>query len=51
MIRIIDTHTADGPNHSEEVIAEVSKSQVEVPGATALKSFLQAWANDHPVDN
>ncbi|KAJ7748725.1 hypothetical protein B0H14DRAFT_3167048 [Mycena olivaceomarginata] len=26
MIRIIDSHTADGPNRSEEVIAEVSKS-------------------------
>ncbi|KAJ7776693.1 hypothetical protein B0H14DRAFT_3164436 [Mycena olivaceomarginata] len=51
MIRIIDTHTADGPNRSEEVIAEVSKSEVEAPGATALKSFLQAWANDHPIDN
>ncbi|KAJ7798102.1 hypothetical protein B0H14DRAFT_2908232, partial [Mycena olivaceomarginata] len=46
MIRIINTYTADGPNRSDEVIAEVSKSQVEAPGATALKSFLQAWAND-----
>ncbi|KAJ7791510.1 hypothetical protein B0H14DRAFT_2624890 [Mycena olivaceomarginata] len=52
MTRIITIYGGDGANRSEEVIAEVKKIQeVDALGASALKSFLQAWANDHPVVN
>ena len=50
MTRIITIYGGDGPNRSAEVIAEVNKiQQVDALGASALKSFLQSWANDHPV--
>jgi hypothetical protein len=50
MTRIITIYGCDGPNRSAEVIAEVNKIQpVEALGASALKSFLQSWANDHPI--
>jgi hypothetical protein len=53
MTRIITIYGCDGPNRSAEVIAEVTKiQQADALGASALKSFLQSWANDHPaVDN
>ncbi|KAJ7882942.1 hypothetical protein B0H13DRAFT_1890644 [Mycena leptocephala] len=50
MTRIITIYGCDGPNRSAEVIAEVNKIQpAEALGASALKSFLQSWANDHPI--
>ncbi|KAJ6626618.1 hypothetical protein B0H10DRAFT_1941637 [Mycena sp. CBHHK59/15] len=50
MTRIIKLYTCDGPNRSDEVVSEVTKSQeTEIPGAGALKAFLQKWENDHPV--
>jgi hypothetical protein len=52
MTRIITIYGGDGANRSEEVIAEVNKIQgVDALGASALKLFLQAWANNHPVVN
>ncbi|KAJ7892163.1 hypothetical protein B0H13DRAFT_2340259 [Mycena leptocephala] len=50
MTRIITIYKCDGPNRSAEVIAEVTKiQQADALGASALKSFLQSWVNDHPV--
>ncbi|KAJ7906907.1 hypothetical protein B0H13DRAFT_1880134 [Mycena leptocephala] len=50
MTRIIAIYGCDGPNRSAEVIAEVTKiQQADALGASALKYFLQTWANDHPV--
>ncbi|KAJ7925385.1 hypothetical protein B0H13DRAFT_1863223 [Mycena leptocephala] len=50
MTRIITIYGCDGPDRSAEVIAEVSKIQpAEALGASALKSFLQSWANDDPI--
>ncbi|KAJ7476528.1 hypothetical protein FB451DRAFT_1396775 [Mycena latifolia] len=51
MTRIIQTYTADGPNQSAEVVAEVTKSgELVVPGAGALKLFLQTWEKEHPIN-
>jgi hypothetical protein len=50
MTRIITIYGGDGPNWSAEVIAEVNKiQQVDALGASALKAFLQSWADDHPI--
>ncbi|KAJ7846556.1 hypothetical protein B0H13DRAFT_2362919 [Mycena leptocephala] len=50
MTRIIAIYGCDGPNRSAEVIAEVNKiQQADALGASALKFFLQSWANDHPI--
>jgi hypothetical protein len=50
MTRIITIYGGDGPNRSAEVIAEVNKiQQVDALGASALKAFLQSWADDHPI--
>ncbi|KAJ7894083.1 hypothetical protein B0H13DRAFT_1886056 [Mycena leptocephala] len=50
MTRIITIYKCDGPNRSAEVIAEVTGiQQADALGASALKSFLQSWANGHPV--
>ncbi|KAJ7498438.1 hypothetical protein B0H11DRAFT_2381793 [Mycena galericulata] len=50
MTRIIKLYTTEGPNKSDEVITEIGKSQENIiPGATALKLFLQKWENEHPI--
>ncbi|KAJ7511369.1 hypothetical protein B0H11DRAFT_2183351 [Mycena galericulata] len=50
MTRIIKLYTTEGPNKSDEVVTEIGKSQENIiPGATALKLFLQKWENEHPI--
>ncbi|KAJ7486390.1 hypothetical protein B0H11DRAFT_2192366 [Mycena galericulata] len=50
MTRILKLYTTEGPNKSDEVVTEICKSQENIiPGATALKLFLQKWENEHPI--
>ncbi|KAJ6484560.1 hypothetical protein DFH09DRAFT_1106458 [Mycena vulgaris] len=47
MIGIINTYTAEGPNFSQEVVDQITRSNEEDSKATELKGFLQDWQRHH----
>ncbi|KAJ6472974.1 hypothetical protein DFH09DRAFT_1343681 [Mycena vulgaris] len=47
MIGIINTYTAEGPNFSQEVVDQTTRSNEEDSKATELKGFLQDWQRHH----